>query len=49
MMSGKGGIKKIEMFADTASQPWQITTLDNMLPTEVICQPRGGFIIVIRF
>ena len=46
--AAKGGIKKIEMFADTASQPWQITTLDNMLPTEVICQPRGGFIIVIR-
>ena len=42
------GKKKVKarMFADTADQPWQITDVKK-LPTQVECQPRGGFLLVI--
>ena len=42
------GRKKVKarMFADTADQPWQITDIKK-LPTQVECQPRGGFLLVI--
>ena len=36
----------IQMFTDTAERPWEIKTTD-VLPTSVVCQPRGGFVFVI--
>ena len=35
----------INMFSDTAASQWEIKTTD-VLPTSVVCQPRGGFVIV---
>ena len=40
---GKG---KVQMFADDASGQWQIST-SGQLPSQVACQPRGGFLIII--
>ena len=37
---------KAQMFADTAEEPWQISEVKT-LPTQVECQPRGGFLLVI--
>ena len=42
--AGKTG--SIKLFTDTATKPWEITTTD-VWPTSVVCQPRGGFVIVI--
>ena len=36
----------IQQFTDTADKPWEIKTTD-VLPTSVVCQPRGGFVFVI--
>jgi hypothetical protein len=40
---GKG---KAQLFADDASGQWQISTLSK-LPSQIECQPRGGFVLVI--
>ena len=40
---GKG---KARMFADDAAGQWQISTIDQ-LPSQMACQPRGGFLIII--
>jgi len=40
---GKG---KVQMFADDAGGQWQISHTGK-LPSQVSCQPRGGFVIVI--
>ena len=40
---GKG---KAQLFADDGSGQWQISTIST-LPTEMKCQPRGGFVLVI--
>ena len=34
------------LFADDANSQWQISTI-NLLPLEINCQPRGGFVLVI--
>ena len=34
------------LFADDANSQWQISTVST-LPTEISCQPRGGFVLVI--
>ena len=39
--------KKVQMFADDASGQWQISST-NQVPTEMECQPRGGFVLVIN-
>ena len=41
---GKG---KVQMFADDAAGQWQIST-SGQLPSQVACQPRGGFLIIIE-
>ena len=41
------GARRIEMIADTANEPWVFTTPAD-IPTKVPCQPRGGFVMVIR-
>jgi hypothetical protein len=41
---GKGTAK---YFADDANSQWQISTVST-LPTEMACQPRGGFVLVIN-
>lgn len=38
--------KTITLFADDASGQWQISTPDK-LPSQILCQPRGGFVLVI--
>ena len=38
--------KKVQLFADNASGQWQISTI-NKFPSEISCQPRGGFVLVI--
>ena len=38
--------KQVQMFADNASGEWQISTI-TQLPTEMACQSRGGFVLVI--
>ncbi len=40
---GKGSV---QMFVDDASGKWQISTISK-LPSQVECQPRGGFVIKI--
>ena len=35
------------LFADDTQGQWQITSIPE-LPSEIICQPRGGFVIVLR-
>jgi len=42
---GKGKVKA-QLFADDASGNWKISTVKK-LPTEISCQPRGGFVLVI--
>ncbi|MBR5928887.1 MAG: glycoside hydrolase family 97 catalytic domain-containing protein [Prevotella sp.] len=39
--------KKIQMFTDDANDHWQISTT-NILPKQISCQPRGGFVLVIN-
>ena len=39
--------KKVQMFADDASGQWQISST-NQVPSEMECQPRGGFVLVIN-
>ena len=41
---GKGNA---QLFADNANGQWQINTVTK-LPTQVDCQPRGGFVLVIN-
>ena len=41
---GKG---KVLLFADDASGEWKISNIDK-LPSEIECQPRGGFVIVVK-
>ena len=36
-----------QLFADNADGQWQISTI-SQLPTQMVCQPRGGFVLVIR-
>ena len=40
---GKGSV---QMFADDASGKWQISTISK-LPSQIECQPRGGFVMKI--
>ena len=42
---GKGSV---QMFADDASGKWQISTISK-LPSQIECQPRGGFVMKIIF
>ena len=37
---------KAQIFTDTASKPWDIST-SAKLPSKMTCQPRGGFVLVI--
>mgnify|MGYP002525785149 CR=1 FL=1 len=39
--------KQVQIFTDTATKPWDITT-QTVLPTQLPCQPRGGFVIVVK-
>ena len=39
--------KNVQVFADDASGQWQINNTKK-LPAEMTCQPRGGFVLVIR-
>ncbi|MBR0165637.1 MAG: glycoside hydrolase family 97 catalytic domain-containing protein [Prevotella sp.] len=41
------GERCAQMFADDATGQWQISTL-KQLPSQVICQPRGGFVLLIQ-
>lgn len=43
---GNGNLS-VRMFADDASGQWQISTL-TQLPSQIVCQPRGGFVLVIQ-
>ena len=38
---------RISIFADSANKSWDISTA-KVLPTEMECQPRGGFVLVVR-
>jgi hypothetical protein len=40
---GKG---KAQLFADDANGEWKISTTE--LPSEIDCQPRGGFVLVVK-
>ena len=42
-----GETKSIQLFADEAGKPWVITNPAS-LPSEIMCQPRGGFVLVIK-
>ena len=39
--------KQVQIFSDTATKPWDIRT-QTSLPTQIPCQPRGGFVIVVK-
>ncbi|MCR4603950.1 MAG: glycoside hydrolase family 97 protein [Prevotella sp.] len=39
--------RKVTVYTDTASQPWHIYT-PNAIPSTMTCQPRGGFVFVVR-
>lgn len=39
--------RQVTTFADSNQKTWQITTT-HKLPTEISCQPRGGFVLVIK-
>lgn len=39
--------EKVQVFADDADGKWQISTTKRV-PTEMECQPRGGFVLVIK-
>jgi len=41
---GKG---KARLFADDAAGQWQISNIST-LPTKIDCQPRGGFVLVVK-
>jgi len=43
---GKAKVKA-QLFADDASGAWKISTVKK-LPAQIDCQPRGGFVLVIR-
>ena len=43
---GKAKVKA-QLFADDASGNWKISTVKK-LPAEIACQPRGGFVLVIK-
>ena len=38
---------KIQSFADAPDGSWAITNIDSF-PTQVLCQPRGGFVFVVH-
>ena len=38
---------KIQFFADAPDGSWDISTIDSF-PTQVLCQPRGGFVFVVH-
>ena len=38
---------KIQCFADAPDGSWAISTIDN-LPSQLLCQPRGGFVFVVH-
>ena len=38
---------RIQYFADAPDGSWAITNIDSF-PTQVLCQPRGGFVIVLH-
>ena len=38
---------KIQFFADTPDGSWAITNIESF-PTQVLCQPRGGFVFVVH-
>ena len=42
-----GKFSKATLFEDTSKGDWNIHQIKK-LPTSIICQPRGGFIIVIN-
>ena len=42
-----GETKSIQLYADEAGKPWVITNPAS-LPSEIMCQPRGGFVLVIK-
>jgi hypothetical protein len=37
----------IQLFADTDGGEWSITS-PKSIPSEITCQPRGGFVLVVR-
>ena len=39
--------KQIQVFTDTATKPWAISN-EKALPTQITCQPRGGFVYIIK-
>jgi hypothetical protein len=39
--------KQVTILADTAKKPWDIRKVKT-IPTKMECQPRGGFVIVIK-
>ena len=39
-------MKSARLFADDAAEQWQISNITK-LPTQMECQPRGGFVLVI--
>ena len=39
--------KQVTILADTAKKPWDIRKT-NTIPTQMTCQPRGGFVLVIK-
>lgn len=41
------GCRSARMFADDVTGQWQISTL-SQLPSHVVCQPRGGFVLLIQ-
>ena len=41
------GQRSALLFADNADGQWSISTI-SQLPTQVVCQPRGGFVLVIK-
>ena len=38
--------RKVQIFADNTDGDWQITTA-TALPSQMACQPRGGFVLII--
>jgi len=38
---------EMTLFADTADGKWSITS-PKTVPSKLICQPRGGFVLVVR-
>ncbi len=47
-IDGMNGLKgAIQFFADTDGGEWSITS-PKSIPSEITCQPRGGFVLVVR-